>query len=102
VAHTIFHQLLISIRAIVKGICLLATWFLVGLAGILIWMQFEAPFKFIFGLPLFLIGLTMGLQALYEMIVGFFSLRWGRTHCPFCSTSKEVKKILSPFDGFKN
>ncbi|MFZ5366122.1 MAG: hypothetical protein ACOZBZ_02415 [Patescibacteria group bacterium] len=100
-AHTIFHHLFIAFRAVVRGLVLLAVWIAVSLTGVFFWSQFSSPINLVLGAPLFLIGLTMGLSALYEAVVGVISWRWGRTHCPFCEPPKEVKKILSPYDGFK-
>lgn len=101
-AHTLFHHLFIAFRAVLKGVVLLAVWMAVALTGIFFWSQFPSPANFVLGVPLILIGLTMGLQAFYETVVGIISWRWGRTHCPFCEPPKEVKKILSPFDGFRD
>lgn len=100
-AHTVFHQLLIALRALVKGIALVSLWIVVATVGAMIWFYFSSPVNLLVGGPLFLIGLTMGISALYEMVVGLISLRWGRTHCPFCEPSKEIEKILSPHDAFK-
>jgi hypothetical protein len=99
-AHTIVHHLLIAFRAVVRGLVLLAVWIAVSLTGVFFWSQFSSPINLILGAPLALIGLTMGLSALYETVVGIISWRWGRTHCPFCQPSKEPKKILSPHDAF--
>jgi len=99
-AHTIVHHLLIAFRAVVRGVVLLAVWIVVSLTGVFFWSQFSSPINLLIGGPLILIGVTMGLSALYEMTVGIVSWRWGRTHCPICKTSEEPKKILSPHDAF--
>lgn len=100
-AHNLVHHFLIAFRAIVQGVVLLLIWTVVSLIGVFFWTQFSSPINLLIGGPLFLIGVTMGLSSFYEMIVGIISWRWGRTHCPFCKTSEEPKKILSPHDAFE-
>ena len=70
-----------------RGLVLLAVWLAVTLTGVFFWSQFSSPVNLVLGAPLALIGLTMGLQALYETVVGIISWRWGQTHCPFCQNN---------------
>ena len=100
-AHTLAHHLLIAFRALVVGLILIMVWLLVFLAGVFFWFEFPSPANLLLGLPLILVGGSMVLANLYEMVVGVVSWRWGRTHCPFCPPPEEVEKILSPQDGFK-
>lgn len=83
-AHTVVHHLFIAGKAVINGLALLVLWIIVFLSGLFFWSQFPSPVNFLLGIPLILLGLTMGLAALYEMIVGIVFWRWGRTHCPFC------------------
>lgn len=101
-AHTIFHHLLIAGGACLKDLALLAIWLMVFLVGLFFWSQFSSPLNLILGLPLLLLGVTMSLTNLYEIVVSVVSWRWGRTHCPFCESPEGVEEILSPQDGFRN
>lgn len=101
-AHTIFHHLFITIKAIIEGIALLLLWVGVFALGLMIYTRFSSPVNLALGGPLLLIGLMMGLHALYTFLVGVISIRWRRTHCPFCEPTKSVNKILSPRNGFRS
>jgi len=83
-AHNLIHHFFISLRAIIKGIILLAIWTAVSLAGYFFWVSFSSPVNLVLGVPLFLVGVTLGLSSLYEVIGGIISWQWGKTHCPFC------------------
>lgn len=101
-AHIILHDLAIAAASLIRGLVFLGLWVMVGLVGVFFWTQFPSPVNLLIGMPLFLIGLTIGLETLYQVLVGVISPRWRRTHCPFCKTSEEVQDILSPHNSFKS
>lgn len=94
-AHIIVHHFFIIFKAILQGIVLLGLWLTVVMVGLLLWTEFSSPVNLILGLPLMLLGLTMGTVVFFEMVLSIVSSNWRSTHCPFCSSTKSVKKILS-------
>lgn len=99
--HTLYHHFLIAFRALVVGLILMMVWAAVLLVGFFFWFEFPSPVNLLLGLPLILGGGSMVLVNFYEMVVGVISWRWGRTHCPFCSSPQKVEEILSSQNGFK-
>jgi len=91
----------VALRTLVLKLILIALWLLVFLVGFFFWHEFQSPFNFALGLPLMLLGATMGIASFWEIFVSLFSWRWSREHCPFCSQPEEIKDILSSQDGFK-
>ena len=85
-----------------KGLALLTIWLMVFLVGLFFWSQFTSPLNLVLGLPLMLLGFTMSLINLFEMLLSLISWRWGREHCPFCPPPEEVEEILSPQNGFQD
>jgi len=101
-SHTLFHHLLIAGGTFLKGLALLTIWLMVFLVGLFFWSQFTSPLNLVLGLPLMLLGFTMSLINLFEMLLSLISWRWGREHCPFCPPPEEVEEILSPQNGFQD
>jgi uncharacterized membrane protein len=98
--HTLNHSLLIILKAVLKGIARIPLCLAMAIAGYYFWKQYPMPWSSAAGLPLMLIGISMGIFSVYDLIVALISSKWRREHCPYCRSINKVKDILSPHNGF--
>jgi hypothetical protein len=100
--HTLNHSLLIILKAILKGIGRIPLCAAMAIVGYYLWKQYSMPWSLAVGLPLMLLGISMGMFSMYDLTVALISSKWRREHCPYCRPISKVKDILSPHNGFHN
>lgn len=54
------------------------------LLGLLIFQNSGEPFDLMFGLPAILIGISLIVINLYELLAAVLDPQYSRTHCPLC------------------
>lgn len=82
--HKIFHYLVTAVGGLIKGVAGAIVWFFIGAVGFLIFDLHISPFDLLFGLPLLLIGVGMGIQEGYQGLVSVVSPKDNRLHCRLC------------------
>jgi uncharacterized membrane protein len=98
--HTLSHSLLIILKAFLIGIVKIPVFLVAAVIGYYIWQQYPVPWSVVIGLPLMLLGISMGVLSIYELVVAIISPQWRRQHCPYCRPIEKVSDILSTHDGF--
>jgi hypothetical protein len=78
-----------------KGIVVIPISVAMVLIGLQLWQDLNGVWRYVIALPVLIVGITLTISFSYDFIVGLISSQWRRTHCPFCETPKNVKKILS-------
>ena len=99
-SHNLNHSLLIILKAVLKGIARIPLCLAMAIAGYYFWKQYPTPWSMVVGFPLMLLGISMGIFSLYDLIVALISGKWRLEHCPYCHSVTGVKEILSPHNGF--
>ncbi|MFC1790469.1 hypothetical protein ACFLZP_03235 [Patescibacteria group bacterium] len=94
--HSFLHYLAVIFLNLPKKVALFVLFFHFVFWGQIVFQTAHSPANFLFGLPLFLIGGSMGLIRLWEIIHLFAGPRYNQSQCPFCSAEGEPNKILFP------
>jgi len=95
VHHRWWHHVLVGLVGAVKYSILLLFWFGVGYVGYLLYRSLPSPFSIILGVSGILLGGTLFLASLYELVIRFVSFRYTRSHCFICRFKAEGKYPLS-------
>lgn len=98
--HTLIHSLLIMLGAVLKGVVRIPLCVAVIVIGYYVWQQYQEPWDIAVGFPLMLLGISMGIFSVYDLVVALISSQWRRQHCPYCRSLGKVSDILSPRNDF--
>lgn len=93
-AHHLGHHVGMVILGVPKFVVKAAVFGVVGLTGFFCFGQLEVPWSWLLGMPLLLVGMAGGLQAVYEVVVRLLSWEYNRQHCVFCEQKRGIREIL--------
>ncbi len=80
-SHNFFHYVVTVFIYLVKGILGEFIWFLVGLAGYIIFIKGTSPYNLMAGLPLIVISVGFIVNSIGSQLLAIFSLRYNRVMC---------------------
>ena len=97
--HTLIHYIIVILLALTQKTALIIFFSGIAFLGYLLFWRLVSPFHLIVSIALVSIGISMILINLWEIWASIVSSDYNLTHCPFCRSSKDPRKILSAKNG---
>lgn len=82
--HNIFHYLVNFLITLIKSVIFFALWSLIALAGYFIIDSQNSPYNVMLGIPLFIIGIGLAMNDLWNLVLDVISWRFNRETCILC------------------
>lgn len=87
--HHFGHFLFSALTIFVTAFPLIGSGIVIFLIGLLIFTKADSPYETIFGVPLTLIGLSIAVINLYEVLAGILDMRHNLMRCLLCRSKTE-------------
>lgn len=82
--HSLLHWSIVVLGTLFSGLVFSLVWFLLVFNGWVLWQTGVVWCQLLLGLPLMLLGFSMILINIYQIIAAIFDPYYSRSHCPFC------------------
>jgi len=92
--HHLGHHLGMVVLGVPKYLVKAAVFGALAGAGLCCWRELPLPWNWVLGVPLLLVGVAGGLQAVYEVVMRLFSWEYNKQRCLFCEEKRGIREIL--------